>query len=139
MRGPGALQLLFRCARLAHERASRSSHELPLLKGSHSALLPHLRYEGVRVVELARRLAISKQAVSQTLSEMAEVGVVELGPDPSDGRAKLARLTPIGEAAIAQRRAMLEALEQELHEHLGEGGVRALASVLGALEAALER
>jgi DNA-binding MarR family transcriptional regulator len=137
-----AIQLLFKCARLANERAMARVNEQagrPLLKGAHTALLPHLTYEGVRVVELARKLEISKQAVSQTLAEMAEAGVVELTPDPSDGRAKLVRLTNAGAASIAQGLSVLEALERELAAEIGDSKMRALHDALVALEAALGR
>ncbi|HEY6877150.1 MAG TPA: MarR family transcriptional regulator [Polyangiales bacterium] len=136
-----ALQLLFKCARLANERAMARVNQQagrPVLKGAHTALLPHLSYDGVRVVDLARKLEISKQAVSQTLSEMAEAGVVELTPDPSDGRAKLARLTAGGAAAIAQGLRVLDALERELAQEVGEAKMRALHSTLLALEKALD-
>jgi DNA-binding MarR family transcriptional regulator len=136
-----ALQLLFKCARLANERALARTNErpgAPRTKGAHVALLPHLTYEGVRVVELARRLEISKQAVSQTLAEMVETGVVELSPDPSDGRAKLARLTSFGATSIAQGLAVLEALERELAQEIGDSKMRALHDALVALESALD-
>jgi DNA-binding MarR family transcriptional regulator len=135
-----ALQLLFKCARLANERAMARANEGAglRLKGAHVALLPHLSYDGVRVVELARRLEITKQAVSQTLAELAEAGVVELTPDPSDGRAKLARLTARGAAAIARGLSILEALERELSSEIGPTTMHSLHDALLALEAALE-
>jgi DNA-binding MarR family transcriptional regulator len=135
-----ALQLLFKCARLANERAMARVNQRagrPLLKGAHTALLPHLSYEGIRVVELARRLEISKQAVSQTLAEMSEAGVVELSADPQDGRAKLVRLTARGAASIAHGLSVLEALERELASEIGEPRMRALHDALLALEHAL--
>lgn len=136
------LQLLFKCARLANERAIArviAEHDRPVLKGAHTALLPHLDYDGVRVVDLARRLEISKQAVSQTLAEMVEHGVVELLPDPSDKRAKLARLTPAGAASIAQGLSTLKAIERELAREVGEARLRALHDGLLALEEGLTR
>lgn len=135
-----ALQLLFKCARLANERAMARINEQagkPVLKGAHTALLPHLSYDGVRVVELARKLQISKQAVSQALAEMAEAGVVELTPDPSDGRAKLVRLTAEGAASIARGLSVLQAIERELSGEIGEAKMRALHDALLALEKAL--
>jgi DNA-binding MarR family transcriptional regulator len=134
------LQLLFKCARLANERAiERVNQELdrPVLKGAHTSLLPHLSFVGVRVVELAKRLEITKQAVSQTLAEMVEQGVVELIADPSDGRAKLARLTPRGAEAIAHGLSVLSGLERELARSVGETSMRALHEVLTKLERAL--
>jgi DNA-binding MarR family transcriptional regulator len=135
------LQLLFKCARLANERAIERVNEAQdraVLKGAHTALLPHLSFDGVRVVELAKRLEITKQAVSQTLAEMVDQGVVELLSDPSDGRAKLARLTPKGAAAIAHGLSVLSSLERELARSVGEASMRSLHEALTKLERALD-
>lgn len=136
-----ALQLLFKCARLANERALARVNQQhagkQIAKAAHTALLPHLTYEGVRVVDLARKLEITKQAVSQTLAELVDMGVVELTPDPSDGRAKLVRLTSAGAQSIAQGLSILEAIERELASEIGATKMRALHDALLALESAL--
>lgn len=133
-------QLLFKCARLVNERAMARVNAragAPLLKASYTALLPHLDFTGVRVVELAQRLGISKQAVSQTLAELSEQGIVELVPDPADGRAKRARFTRRGAEAIAEGLAVLRELEAELTAEIGAPRMDALHDALLALEAAL--
>ena len=61
-------------------------------------LLPHLSRHGIRPTELARRIEVSKQAVGQALADSASRRLVELVPDPSDGRARLVRLTASGAA-----------------------------------------
>jgi len=135
-------QLLFKCARLVNERAmARVNHEagFSALKQSYTNLFPHLDFEGVRVVELSTKLDISKQAVSQTLAELAALGVVELVPDPDDGRAKLARFTKRGGRALAQGLGVLRTIEDELEEAIGSTHTRALHRALLALEAELER
>lgn len=134
-------QLLFKCARLVNERAmarvnARSGGRV--LKASYTALFPHLDFAGVRVVELAQKLGISKQAVSQTLGELVEQGIVELVPDPDDGRAKRARFTRRGAEAIGDGLAVLRALEAELAAEIGAPRMAALHDALLALEAVLE-
>lgn len=133
-------QLLFKCARLVNERAMArvNARGGPTLKAAYTALFPHLDFVGVRVVELARKLGISKQAVSQTLGELVEQGIVELVPDPDDGRAKRARFTRRGAEAIGDGLAVLRTLEAELAAEIGGPRMAALHEALLALEAALE-
>jgi len=134
-------QLLFKCARLVNERAMARVNAGAggrVLKAAYTALFPHLDFRGVRVVALAQRLGISKQAVSQTLAELVEQGIVELVPDPADGRAKLARFTRRGAEAIGHGLAVLRGLEAELAAEIGAGRMAALHDALLALEAALE-
>lgn len=134
-------QLLFKCARLVNERAmarvnARSGGRV--LKASYTALFPHLDFVGVRVASLAQKLGISKQAVSQTLAELVEQGIVELVADPEDGRAKRARFTRRGAEAIGDGLAVLRTLEAELAAQIGASRMAALHDALLALEAALE-
>jgi DNA-binding MarR family transcriptional regulator len=89
-----------------------------LARPSVMRLLPHLSFEGVRPVELARRLDISKQAVGQTLAMLAEKGYITDKPDPTDGRGRLVCLTEAGAGAFHHGLAILEHLEKELAARL---------------------
>jgi len=134
-------QLLFKCARLVNERAISKVNELPQaipLRTSHTNLFPHLDFEGVRITELARRLDISKQAVSQTIAELELMDVVETIPDPSDGRARLARFTDKGKLSILQGLGVLRGIEAEIERSIGKAKFEALHQALLALEAMLE-
>src|SRR5262245_32906141 len=98
-----ALQLLFKAARLANEKAIGQVNEkagAPVFRESLSRLLPHLTPEGVRVVDLARKLDVSKQAVSKLVAEFAEQGVLEYVAEPDDARVRRVRLTAKGYAGI---------------------------------------
>ena len=134
-------QLLFKCARLVNERALAKVNELPqaiVLRASHTNLLPHLDFEGVRITELARRLDISKQAVSQSIAELELMDVVETIPDPNDGRARLARFTDKGKLAILQGLGVLRSIEADMERAIGKEKFEALHESLLALEAMLE-
>jgi MarR family transcriptional regulator, temperature-dependent positive regulator of motility len=134
-------QLLFKCARLVNERAMSKVNELPQaipLRTSHTNLFPHLDFEGVRITELARRLDISKQAVSQTIAELELMDVVETIPDPADGRARLARFTDKGKLAIMQGLGVLRGLETEIEHAIGKPKFNALHDALLALESMLD-
>lgn len=134
-------QLLFKCARLLNERALARVNEQPSaipLRPAHTNLLPHLDFEGVRITELARRLDITKQAVSQTIAELELMDVVETIPDPSDGRARLARFTDKGRDAIGQGLKVLKGLEGEIEKTIGKPKFDALHQALLALETMLD-
>lgn len=133
-------QLLFKVARLVNERAiARIAAEgsAPILKASYTALLPHLDFDGVRVVDLAKKVGVSKQAVSQTVAELVAHGVVELVPDPDDGRAKRARFTRKGAEAIAHGLSVLRTIEDELAAAIGTSSMDTLHGTLLRLETAL--
>lgn len=72
----------------------------PHLRHSHSLVMVHLSKTGTRPVEIARRLDVSRQAVHQTVRELQEMGLVELVPDPDDGRGQLVTLTTEGHANV---------------------------------------
>jgi len=134
-------QLLFKCARLVNERALAKVNEVPQaiqLRPAHTNLFPHLDFDGVRITELARRLDISKQAVSQTIAELELMDVVETIPDPSDGRARLARFTDKGKQAIMQGLGILRGIEAEMERSIGKAKFEALHEALLALEQMLE-
>jgi DNA-binding MarR family transcriptional regulator len=137
-----ALQLLIRCARLVDEIARARINTLAgrvVARPTTLALLPHIDHEGTRIVDLAQKLGITKQAVSKRVAEMMEEGLVEMVPDPQDGRAKLVRFTPRGLQAIHHGLGVLGELEQQLTAELGEENMRSLRVILGALSDRLDR
>ena len=134
-------QLLFKCARLVNERAiervNARATVSPPLRAAHTALFPHLNADGVRGADLAKKLGVTKQAVSQLVTELEEWGVVEQIADPQDGRAKLVRFTKKGEQALLQGLAVLGELTTELTDKIGKRRMQELHTALLALEKAL--
>jgi DNA-binding MarR family transcriptional regulator len=134
-------QLLFKCARLVNEQAiqrvNQGSGPNPPLRASHTALFPHLTSEGVRGADLAKKLGVTKQAISQLVAELEYWGVVEQVEDPKDGRAKLVRFTPKGEQGLLEGLAVLASLEEELGDKIGKRRMQELHTALLALEKAL--
>src|SRR5262245_58500689 len=95
-------ELLFRAARLVNERAvAEVQHEggTPL-RLAHTQLFPHIAFEGIRLTEIAKRLDVTKQAISPLVDELVDTGMVERVADPADQRAKLIRWTRAGRAAL---------------------------------------
>jgi len=134
-------QLLLKAARLLDEaavarvnRAARSTALRPV----HTKLFPHIDFQGTRLVDIADRLGVTKQAVSQWVSELAAMEVVELVPDPDDGRAKRVRFTPRGVEAIHHGLGVLRGIEEEVTAHIGARRMAALRDTLADLVPALE-
>jgi DNA-binding MarR family transcriptional regulator len=133
--------LLFECARLLDEIAQVEVNRQAgrrLLTPALVRLLPHFSREGIRPTELARRVDVTKQAVGQALADLEAMQLVELVPDPSDGRARLVRLTEAGESAYGHGRAVLAFYAGELASLVGSARVanlaRGLAEVLPILQ-----
>lgn len=138
------LQLLFRTARMANTESItrvRSGWGVPL-REAHTALFPHIDFEGTRQTTIAAALGVSKQAVGPRIDELEAWGIVERVPDPSDGRARLVRFSTRGRLAMMAGLEHLMRFEAELAAEvdaaLGDGawaalrrGVIALDDVLG--------
>jgi DNA-binding MarR family transcriptional regulator len=127
-------QLLLRAARLWNERAVARISSDPRAAGlriSHTALFPHLDFEGTRATDLAARLGVTKQAVGKLVGDLAALGLVEVVPDAVDGRAKLVRLTRRrGERALLHGLSVFAEMERELAAKLGAAELRRLRDVL---------
>jgi len=62
----------------------------------HFVVIPFIDEKGIRAVEIARQVGISKQAVSKLVDELLQKGYVSLKADPADGRASLVYMSPKG-------------------------------------------
>ena len=78
---------------------------------------------------------MTKQSVGEVTSDLEQRGYVERVPDPSDGRAKIIRLTERGHAAQALGVGLIDEIEQEWAERFGEERVAALREALEAITA----
>lgn len=126
-------QLLIKAGRLVNERAlSRLpvNPGQPRLRPSHTALIPHLEFQGIRMTTLAERMGVSKQAVSQLVGDLEQMGVVSRVPDPDDGRAKLVVFAGDGPTILMQGMRFLMEVDTELEENLGERRMKDLRRTL---------
>lgn len=126
-------QLLFRCARLFNEQALQLVREragLPGLRNAHTQLFPHIDWEGTRLTEIASRVGVSKQAVSQWVKELEAFGVLERVPDPEDRRARLVRFCSKGPNTLLAGLAVLQEMEDGIGEEVGRERMKALQSIL---------
>lgn len=87
--------------------------------------------------ELARRLGVSRQAVSKTASDLAKLNLLRIEPDPERGNQKVIRFSPQGQRLIAAAREVLADLDEALRQKLGPDEPGRLLKALQDLEAAL--
>lgn len=96
-------------------------------------LLARVAEDGTRLGELAERARVSKQTAGHLVDQLARAGYVERVPDPTDGRARLVRLTARARDAVpVANGAVVEVLER-WEEHLGAESMAALGDALARL------
>jgi DNA-binding MarR family transcriptional regulator len=76
--------------------------------------------EGSRLTELAKRAGTTKQSMAEIIDVLERRGYVERIPDPTDGRAILIRRTPRGWEINRVAREVVEQIQQEWAQALGE-------------------
>lgn len=85
---------------------------------------------GSRVSDLAEQARVTKQSAASLVEQLEKAGYVERVPDPSDGRARLVRLTPrlkrVAEVADAEVARVLA----EWADHIGKGRLQQLHEIL---------
>lgn len=96
-----------------------------------SRLLMGIDEDGTRLSVLAERANVAKQTATALVDKLERSGYVERVPDPTDGRARLVRLTSRARAALPVARAEEERIEAEWEAHLGP---RRAAQLRDALE-----
>lgn len=97
---------------------------------SMSRLCAHLAGRPLSLAELARRLAVSRQAVHKLANEVASLGYVEFVDSDKDARVKLLRFTPKGWDMADSAEQELQAIEKELAQQIGQDKFLALKEVL---------
>src|SRR5438552_4089394 len=81
-------------ATLVQTRVSMSEAGYPGVRQPHVKVLAHVpRGGGIRMSALAQRMELTKGAVTQLVSYLEGLGLVERLPDPDDGRAVIVRPT----------------------------------------------
>jgi DNA-binding MarR family transcriptional regulator len=75
---------------------------------------------GVRLTALADRSGLTKQAVGEAVADLERLGYVERVPDPSDGRAKIIRLTERGGQAAAAAEEIFADIERRFAAEVGD-------------------
>jgi DNA-binding MarR family transcriptional regulator len=102
------LSALFRRSRSASLRLARRVH--PDMDAAGYALISQIELgtaggAGVRASDVAHVLGLDKSTVSRGITQLEDLGLIERGGDPDDGRARLLRLTTVGAERFGAMRA----------------------------------
>jgi DNA-binding MarR family transcriptional regulator len=109
------------------------------LRPVHDQVLAYLDVDGTRASVLATRSRLTRQAITQLVDELEELGVVARHPDPEDGRAKIVRYTPQAAAALRRSRKAIGEIEQRWADELGEEAYAALRRGLERLSPGVDQ
>ncbi len=75
---------------------------------------------GSRVSDLAAQARVTKQSAAFLVEQLEASGYVERVPDPTDGRARLVRLTSRADRLVRVANAEVERVLAEWADHVGE-------------------
>jgi DNA-binding MarR family transcriptional regulator len=103
------------------------------IRAAHSNVFRLLPVEGCRVTELAERAYSSKQAMGYLVDYLEERGYLERVPDPNDGRAQIVRRTERGWEVNRTARRLVEQLQAEWAQQVGEEQMASMIDTLGRL------
>ncbi len=89
---------------------------------AYHAFFENVDPQGTRLTELAARADMTHQSMSELVAVLERRGWVERHPDPTDGRARLVRLTPEGRELTRRGLHHINAIEAEWQERWREAG-----------------
>jgi DNA-binding MarR family transcriptional regulator len=99
----------------------------------HGFVLQCIGEKGVSTSELARRLAVSKQAAAKTVRNLEVLSYVQREPDAADARATRVRRTAWGDELLALSAEIFEELRRDWSTELGEERLRQLEGDLASM------
>lgn len=120
-----------------HERLAAAGYAD--IRPTHTIIFALVGPEGIRLNELAERAQLTKQVINYLVASIEECGYVERVPDPKDGRGKIVRLTERGQEASRTGRAIIQSIEVEWANQLGETGMDELRALLEQLIRLIEQ
>jgi DNA-binding MarR family transcriptional regulator len=91
------------------------------LSPAHIQVFSYPPPDGQRPSEVAQKLQITKQSVNDLLGHLEELGYLTREPDPTDGRARIVRLTAKGRQVQRAVDRAAEATESRVAGVLGPG------------------
>jgi DNA-binding MarR family transcriptional regulator len=112
-----------------HRELTARGH--PEIRDGHGCVFGNIEPDGSRLTELAERAGLTKQAVGEVVADLERLGYVERTPDPTDGRAKIIRLSERGAEAQAAGFAILADIERRWGERYGAERMAVLRELLG--------
>jgi DNA-binding MarR family transcriptional regulator len=103
------------------------------LTPSHDPVFIFLSPEGDRIVDLAQRAGVTKQAMGYLVRYLEGRGYLERVPHPTDGRAQLVRRTDRGWEVNRLARRLVEEIQGDWARQLGQERMEQLITLLREL------
>ena len=130
--GPTLRVLLMRRHEWLYERgmASASENGYGFVTPAMARVFELIGQGPVSLSELARRLAISRQSLHETITAACSHGLVELVPDATNKRIRIARFTEAGKRMSRTVVRVDREMERQLARRIGADNVRALKDIL---------
>lgn len=100
---------------------------------THVPLIAQLEPGGMRLVTIAIRMGITRQAVAALVRDLTDAGVTTVVNDPSDGRAQLVLLTEKGEEFCGRAADYMQGREQRWRREFGAEAIATVRTVLAGL------
>jgi DNA-binding MarR family transcriptional regulator len=116
-----------------------SRRGFPKAKQAHNAVFATLRWEGSRSADMATRAGMTRQSMGELVREMVALGILEMRPDPEDGRAKLVTYSELGQRVVTDGFQRLRELEDRFAEEFGPEEYAVARDVLGRVADVLDR
>ena len=85
---------------------------------------------GSRITDLAEQAGVTKQTATFLVEQLERAGYVERVPDPTDGRARLVRITERGARTVDASAKIVAEVEAEWTAHLGARRTEQLRRIL---------
>jgi DNA-binding MarR family transcriptional regulator len=121
-------------ARVRHVERGFAAAGHPAIRQPHLPVFEYIdRERGSRITYLAKHANVTVQAMGELVDYLERHGYVERASDPTDGRAKLVRLTERGRELYALAVRLVTELEETWAGYLGERKMRQLKRLLGEL------
>ena len=111
---------------------SVKASDYAFISPAQSRLLAHMGGKPTSMAELARRLAISRQAVHKTVNELVRRGILDVRDDPERGNSKQVLYTARGKDLNRGGARIIDEIEQRLARKLGAQQVSQLKALLSA-------
>ena len=99
----------------------------------HFVIIPYIDHKGIRAVDIARQVGITKQAVSKLVDELVQKGYLELTPDPTDGRASLVLMSEKGNEFLKLTIKYTQQVESQWSNQVGEKDFKTMKSAMTTL------
>lgn len=121
---------------LLFERLARAGYAN--VHPAHAIVFQHIPAEGARITDLAERAQLTKQYLGRLVTELEALGYLERTPDPTDGRARLVRLSERGQQITRAAEQAIAEIEEDLAQRIGAAEFTEMRRLLIDLITALE-